>query len=152
MKPFKNWLESQGYSTATVVDYRRKQDVFLSWMGKEKLSLNRVQYKDLLDLIRHCRSLGHSRRTTNTILRVVNLYYKYRIDAGETLENPAIGLHIKGTTRRLPHDLLEWEDLVKIRKDYEAINAKTKRNKIILGLLIFQAVTIEELENWNQST
>jgi integrase/recombinase XerD len=143
---FKNYLKAQGYSVATVKDYLRKQDIFLSWTGKEKLYLHQIEYKHLLDLIRYCRSLGHSRRTTNTILRVVNLYYKYRIEYGEILENPAIGLHIKGTVRRLPHDLLEWEMLENIHREYETDNAKTKRNKAILGLLIFQAITIEELE------
>ena len=99
---FRDYLEAQGYSKATVKDYLRKQEVFLSWMGEEKLSLHQVQYTNLLDLVRHCKMQGHSRRSTNTILRVVRLYYKYRIEAGEPLENPAIGLHVKGRCKASP--------------------------------------------------
>jgi len=153
MSTFKDYLKTQGYSKATVTDYGRKNEIFLSWMGQEKLSLHQVQYTNLLDLVRHCKIQGHSRRSTNTILRVVRLYYKYRMEAGEPLENPAIGLHVKGRGQRLPHDLLEWEDppngvtgLERLYREYEVTDTKIQRNKTILGLLIFQALTVEELE------
>jgi integrase/recombinase XerD len=46
----------------------------------------------------------------------------------------------------LPHDLAEYEELVKLYEDYQVKDIRDQRNKVILGLLIFQALTIEELE------
>jgi integrase/recombinase XerD len=142
MNSFKDWLKAQGYRLSTVNAYEKKSRVFLDWLGREKLSLGQVEYRHLLELIRHCRNNGHSRKSVNTLLRIVQLYYKYR----KQDENPALGLHIKGETRRLPHDLLEWEALTQLHESYQADTLITKRNKVLLGILIYQAIRIQELE------
>jgi integrase/recombinase XerD len=142
MSSFRDWLIAQGYRPATVKSYEKKSRVFLDWLGREKLTLAQVEYPHLLELIRYCRNDGHSRKSVNTLLRIVQLYYKYR----KQEENPAIGLYIKGEVRRIPHDLIEWEALVQLHQEYPATTIKTKRNKVILGILIYQAIRIQELE------
>jgi len=142
MSSFKDWLIGQGYRPATVKSYEKKSRVFLDWLGENKLSLPQVEYPHLLELVRQCRNNGHSRKWVNTLLRIVQLYYKYR----KAEENPAIGLYIKGEVHRIPHDLIEWEALEQLHQQYPDDTIKTKRNKVILGILIYQAIRIQELE------
>ena len=142
MNSFRDWLQAQGYRMSTVNAYEKKSRVFINWLGENKLSLSQVEYPHLLELIRHCRGNGHSRKWVNTLLRIVQLYYKYQ----KQEENPAIGLYIKGEVRRIPHDLIEWEALIQLHQCYKAETLKTKRNKALLGILIYQAVRIQELE------
>ncbi len=142
MDSFKDWLQARGYRPRTVNAYEKKSRIFLDWLGKEKLSLHQVEYPHLLELIRYHRNKGHSRKWVNRLLRIVQLYYKYR----KQKENPAIGLYIKGEVRRIPHDLIEWDALIELHQSYQAETLKTKRNKAILGLLIYQAIRIHELE------
>ncbi len=48
--------------------------------------------------------------------------------------------------RTLPHDLLEKEELEELYNCYQIKDSRTHRNKVILGLLIYQGLKREELE------
>jgi integrase/recombinase XerD len=65
---------------------------------------------------------------------------------GKIKSNPAQGIYIRGIARRLPHDLAEYSELIKLYENYPIKDIRDQRNKVILGLLIFQALTIEEIE------
>jgi integrase/recombinase XerD len=143
---FKTYLESKGYQLTTVKAYSDDLQEFIEWTTKEKLSVNAVQYKHLLELIKHVRRKGRSKRNANKMLRGVDLYYRHLIEEGKATENPANGLRVKGATRRIPHDLVEMEDLVKMYQSYPSGALKMQRNKTILSLIVHQALSAEELK------
>jgi integrase/recombinase XerD len=68
------------------------------------------------------------------------------VKAKKIKSNPAQGVYIRGIARRLPHDLARYDELTALYENYSVNDIRDQRNKVILGLLIFQAVTIEELE------
>jgi site-specific recombinase XerD len=45
----------------------------------------------------------------------------------------------------VPHDLLEWEELEQLYKDFKTVGIAGKRNKIILSLIIYQGITTGEI-------
>lgn len=146
MKTFKDYLKTKNLRPRTIEAYHREQKKFLAWLEAENLDVKNVEYKDLLKLIRHSRASGRSRNETNKQLRGARLYYDYLIARGKLTDNPVVGLTVKRDRRRIPHDLLEWEELEQLYQSYEVTNSITQRNKVILGLLIYQALTLEEIE------
>lgn len=143
---FKAYLESKGYQPTTVKAYSDDLQEFIDWTQKERLSVNAVQYKHLLELIKYVRRKGRSKRNANKMLRSVDLYYRHLIEEGKGTENPANGLRVKGTTRRIPHDLVEMEDLIKMYQAYPSGTLTMQRNKTILSLIVHQALSAEELK------
>jgi site-specific recombinase XerD len=81
----------------------------------------------------------------------------------EGLDNPCSNIKIKGIKRKVLHDILKLEELEKLYEDYktETIIEKSetikaippqhlqtlarKRNKIIVGLIVYQGVRSEEI-------
>src|SRR5690606_15093273 len=59
--------------------------------------------------------------------------------------NPAINLHLKGIRQKLPSDIIDFDELENLCQSFETTTNREKRNKIILGLLVYQGVTTEEL-------
>lgn len=64
---------------------------------------------------------------------------------GRRASNPARGIHVRGERRRLPHDLLTIEQLDVLYQSYLVGSSARERNKVILGLLVYQAITTGEL-------
>ena len=77
---------------------------------------------------------------------------------GDINDNPASNIEIKGIKRRKLHDTLNAKELEEVYKSYpselvikknappqKANQLARKRNKIILGLIIYQAIRSEEL-------
>lgn len=147
MSTFNDYLTAKNLKPKTVKAYAREAEKFLQWLEQEHLTLNQVDYKTLLQLIRQNRAAGRNRQEVNKQLRGARLYFNYLIEAGKATDNPVSGLYVKGDRRRLPHDLMEWEDLENVYQSYEATNPITQRNKTLLGLLIYQALTLEDIEH-----
>jgi integrase/recombinase XerD len=143
---FKEYLEAKGYQPTTVKAYSNDLQEFIDWTQQEKLSVKAIQYKHLLELISYVRRKGRSKRNANKMLRGVDLYYRHLIEEGKASENPANGLRVKGATRRIPHDLVEIEDLEKMYRTYPSGTLKMQRNKTILSLIVHQALSAEELK------
>jgi integrase/recombinase XerD len=64
----------------------------------------------------------------------------------ERKSNPAIGIHLRGNPRTIPHDLFTRKELDHLYENYRVLDARTHRNKVILGILVYQGLTREELE------
>jgi integrase/recombinase XerD len=61
-------------------------------------------------------------------------------------QNPAANLYLRGETERIPHDLLEKEMLDMLYEKYQIYDERTQRNKVMLGLYIYQGITTDELK------
>ena len=64
---------------------------------------------------------------------------------GEAEKTPAAGIYLKGRKTSVPHDLLDREALDQLYENYHVTDEREQRNKVILGLLICQGLTNEEL-------
>jgi integrase/recombinase XerD len=86
---------------------------------------------------------------------VVRHYYNFLKYTGQTCgehgrrtikNNPAAGLYIRGRQRTIPHDLLTADQLEEMYNGFKQRGIAGKRNKIMLGLLIYQGLNTNELE------
>ena len=105
----------------------------------------------------NCRR-GNERQTIQQYVVAIRHYYSHLIYEGDMNDNPASNVEIKGIKRRKLHDTLNSKELEQVYKSYpteleikknsppQKLNQLArKRNKIILGLIIYQAVRSEEL-------
>jgi integrase/recombinase XerD len=141
---FSKHLEKQGYEPNTIRQFTNYTAYFFNWKDRQGLSL--VQYIDLLTFIGQCRSDGGSTKLINRKLSAIRKYYEYLQLNDKNIKNPASGLSLKGKRKGIPGNLLEKEELARLYEGYQVYDLRTARNKVILSLLINQALTTGELK------
>jgi len=146
MQSFKDYLTEKQFSESTVKIYENGTKDFLEWITTHQYSMENIRYADLMSYIKHSLKKGKSKVNVQHQLLAIRHYFNYLVKAKKIKSNPAQGVYIRGIARRLPHDLAEYDELTKLYENYPVNDIRDQRNKVILGLLIFQAVTIEELE------
>jgi integrase/recombinase XerD len=146
MKSFKEYLTEKQFSESTIRIYENGTKDFLEWIEKHQYPIENIRYVDLMNYIKHSLKKGKSKVNVQHQLLAIRHYFNYLVKVKQIKSNPAQGVYIRGIARRLPHDLAAYEELTKLYENYPVNDIRDQRNKVILGLLIFQAVTIEELE------
>ena len=146
LKGFKNYLQELGNGENTVRQKMNYAGYFLKWLESEHLQPEDARYNDLLNFIDYCKLEGKSKRHINSKLRSVRNFYEYLKKENPTIINPATNLHLKGIKQKLPSNTISFRELEKLYQPFEAKDNRSKRNKVILGLLIYQGVTTEELQ------
>jgi integrase/recombinase XerD len=140
---FKDYLHKKKLSPKTIISYQKQLENFTDWMEQENLQLNELAYTDLLKYISHLRQKSWASRTISHQLGIIRHYFDYKATTGEISANPAQNLTLKGITKSIPTDLLSEKELNAI---YQGYKPKHESYKIMLGLLIYQALTLGELE------
>ncbi len=145
LKSFSFHLKIKGYSPATIKQKTNYAGYFLSWIETERLAPETTRYTDMLSFMDHCRTNNFSKKHINTALLSVRNYFDYLKTESPELVNPATNLKVKGETRKVPNTSINYATLEKLYNDLETTDNRSKRNKTMLGLLIYQGVTTEEL-------
>lgn len=146
MASFENYLQETGFKPQTVYQHRKYACYFLAWVAETSLALEQITYTEILDFADHLKQGNKNVNLINRIMLAVRYYFTYLQSEQQISYNPAAGISLKGTIRTVPHDLLEKADLEVLYHDYEIKDERTHRNKVIVGLLVYQALTREELE------
>jgi len=147
LKSFKSYLQELGHDTNTIRQKMNYTGYFMKWLENEKLDITETKYNDLLVFIDHCRNTGKSKKHINSFLRAIRNYYEHLKQTDETLINPATNLYLRGERHKLPHDILTIETLESLYNSYPVIDNRTRRNKTMLGMFIYQGITTGELMN-----
>src|SRR5690554_6033242 len=142
----KDYLAKKGLQPTTVKCYENylKRHYF-PYFEKKDMALEKVNYTDLLGYINDLQEKDFSVNYINHILSAVRHYYNYLKTTKEVTKNPAAELFIKGAVRRIPHDLFSTEKLEEIYTEFNQNGIAGKRNKILLGLIIYQGLNTTEL-------
>lgn len=144
LKSFDKWLRKQDYAKTSIRPFLNYVGCFLDYTERENLEINQVRYSDMLEFIKQCRKkdgIG----LLNRKLGAVRKYYEWLQFSGEVEKNPASGIYLKGRRKGIPHDLLDGKTLERLYEHYQITDERSQRNKMILGLLIRQGLTNEEL-------
>jgi len=145
LKGFKAYLHELGNGKDTIRQKSNYAGYFLKWLESEGLQPEDTRYNDLLSFIDYCKTEGKSKKHINSKLRSIRNFYEYLKRQNPKIINPAVNLNLKGTHRKVISGVIDFKELENLYQTYKAETARTKRNKIILGLLIYQGVTTEEL-------
>jgi len=145
LESFESWLRQKHYGKSTTRQKSNYAGLFLAWLESENLQIKEVRYKNMLSFIDYCNLESLSKKQINTILLAIRNYYDSLKESDPKLINPAQNLRVKGEVRRHPISIIKYQKLEQIYSNYQAATDRDKRNKVILGLLIYQGLTTEEL-------
>ena len=143
---FTEWLKKRNYANDTIRADSNYTASFLAWTIQQQTQITEITYNELLTYIDHCTTQGESKTLLNRKLSAIRKYYDYLLYKGKATKNPATGLFIKNKQHTVPSNLLTIEELTAIYENYQVIDLRSQRNKVIIGLLVFQALTREEIE------
>jgi integrase/recombinase XerD len=143
---FTEWLKKRHYANDTVRADTNYTAGYLAWLKQQQIEETEATYNELLTFVDHCTTGGDSKALINRKLSAVRKYYEYLLYKGKATKNPATGLFIKNKQHTVPSNLLTPEELTAIYDNYQVTDLRSQRNKVIIGLLVYQGVAREELE------
>jgi integrase/recombinase XerD len=153
LKSFETHLKELGYGKDSIRQKTNYLGCFLNWLENERLKPENVRFNDLLNFIESCFAQFDTKKLINSKLRSIRNYYEYLKTENENIINPAANLHLKGEPRKIISGVIEFKELETLYQSYppggglkKSETLREKRNKVILGLLIYQGITTEELK------
>ena len=161
MSSFRKYLEAKGKANQTAYRYWRDAVELIEWSEKENIEIENLRYNDLLLYIKELQKKGNVQRTIQTKIGSLKHYFKWQIAEEKRTDNPAINVVIKGIHRKKLYEILTKKELEKLYEDYqipkkedypksiintfEAAQLSRKRNKVIIGLMVWQGLGSGEL-------
>jgi len=154
MITYKDYLEKENYSKTTIESYCKAKSRFIEWTTKHHTTPEQIDYKTLLKYIKHLQRKGNTKKTINHKTGILKSYFNYLISEHYRSDNPAENITIKGIKRTINYNLLEADELEDLYYSFETENIKdnyhkltAKRNKIIVGLMVYQGLNTTELKH-----
>ncbi len=136
-------LRTEGYSPSTIRAYINYTSDFLFYLRENFLSEKKVKRTDLHSYIAKCKSSGDSPKLINRKVAAVRKYYRYLQKRGIISGNPADGLYLRTRKKSIPTGMLNEAELKLLYESYQVTDLRTVRNKVILSLMINQAITTD---------
>lgn len=158
---FKEWLILKRYSPATAATTARVVEYFRSWAAGESITdMEEICYQDAMMFINWSSKHGASQKTIANYLLHIRKFYQFLISEGAVKENPVAHIKVQGIKRKVYHDILKTEELHLLYNQYPTTITtepgknippqqknilSRRRNKVILSLLIYQGLRVEEV-------
>ena len=132
------------YTPATAKAYAREVDIYLS----NYPSASSAVYADITAYLGALRKRYRSVATLNRILAAIKVYYDYLCDAGIRTDHPARSILLKDKRSRdiQLQDLFTTDELELLLHKKERYNDLDYRNKVLISLLVYQALHPAEME------
>ncbi|TWF40346.1 integrase/recombinase XerD [Chitinophaga polysaccharea] len=136
------YLESH-YTPATVESYHREITIFLSSYP----SASMATYADLISYLGVLRERYNNAATLNRILCSIKVYYDYLCCTSRRSDHPARSILLRDQRSRdvQLQDLFTGEELERLLDRKERYQALYYRNRVLMGLLIYQGLKPQEI-------
>jgi site-specific recombinase XerD len=160
LNDFSEYLIAKGYSgksASSIVNSTQRFIIWLQTVNTEHITIN---YNDVMAYIKHLQRRSIKAITIQLETSHIKKYLNYLVQAGIIPHNPVLTLKLKHTKSKTLHHIISPEELENIYKSYstqhkqhliappQQLNTQTrKRNKILLGLIIYQGLTAEDIAN-----
>jgi len=143
MKTLTAYLKEH-YTADTVKAYEREIQIFLGNVPHAKKAL----YSDVVNYLGILRKRYSNSKTIKRTLAGIKVYYDYLNHTGQRRDNPAksIRLRDKRSDDIQLQDLFTSEELESLLSRKERYANLALRNKVLMGLLIYQALHPGEIE------
>ena len=143
MKNFEKYFTKRGYHPNTIRSYCNLLKQYQRWCKANCIDSEAATLEELYDYQSHCRDRGLKTRTIRE--RIIMLKHYYRSISRE--DNPALLIRTEKEEKKLPKGMMDEEMLMEL---YLAALPRTltqKRDKVMLGLVLFQGLRRNELAN-----
>ncbi len=142
IEKMKDYLRSKSYQKRTVEGYTRVGKIFMEWLKSEGLKLGNLSYPDAMKWVGYRQGKGISSRTINHEILAINHLY-----TSQEKTSPLAELRLRGVRQKAVYYEVEYIDLENLYRQYNESGLSGKRNKVILGMVIYQGLKRVELEN-----
>lgn len=158
---FKEWLLLKRYSPNTAATTIRVIEYFRGWAATENMfELEEICYQDAMMFMQWSSKHGASQKTIANYLNHIRKFYQFLMSEAIVKENPVAHIKVQGIKRKVYHDILNTEELQQLYQNYpttiehepgKQIPPQQKniisrrRNKVILSLVIYQGLRVEEI-------
>lgn len=162
LQSFEYYLREENLTERTIFEHLRNVERFAEWLKQNdeiadesvQAEIMRLRYNDLLQYVQYMKNKGLCVPTQNIRINSMRKYFEHLKQESQVEVNPARRLFIKGAVKKITHNPLSYLELEQLYHEYikpwEFYKYKRQRiaherNKVILGLMIFQAVHGGEL-------
>lgn len=150
---FDEYLILKGLSNQTQETIRYIVNRYALWAEDENIELVNITYNDIVAYLNYCKKKGNKQRTLQVIVGGIKHYYNFLMNENEITDNPCTNVDIQGIKRKILYETFSPEQLENIYKTFAESPVPAgigsvltkKRNKILLGLIIYQGIRTEEL-------
>ncbi len=167
---FRDYLLQKGLSTNTIESYKKDVEKFMKWSKQENQPVENMRQGDILSYVQ-IKKISNSQRSISLMVNSLKHYFNYLIAIGILSENPVIQIQIKGVKRRSLYHILSKEELENLYENFgtteksasseprkgenqnwfKSSELVSKRNKVILGLIIYQGLGTAELNRLEET-
>ncbi|WP_281986983.1 tyrosine-type recombinase/integrase [Aquimarina aggregata] len=150
---FASYLYDKKYSEHTIKVYLIKNDRFMAWLQEQGIKAARIDYKRLLQYVKFLHTKKYKRASINGELNAIKQYFDYLVNESYRTDNPAKGLVVKGEQKKVLYNLLSSDILEDLYYSYPTdhknsfIQASLQRDKVLLGFMVYQGITAQEVCN-----
>lgn len=145
MQDFERHLHQYGYRLNTIRGIIGGTRLYLTWCNQNSINNQEATYSDVLNYLEHVQERIKNKRTLSSKIQAIRVYYNYLIRQSIRDTNPLIDLRIKNNIRQLPHNILPYDKLQTLYTHLNGEGIAGKRDRIIIGLAIWQALTTGEI-------
>jgi integrase/recombinase XerD len=142
---FNQYLKKLQQTQKSIASCERAANRFLDWLKKQSIQPEQVSYADVLAYMKHCQKNGAAQRTVQHYLNMVKHFFDYLIKEGKVKTNPVAGIKVQGVKRKTLYHIFQPKELHAIYNSIEIKTLADKRDKVMLGLLVYQGLKTEEL-------
>jgi len=142
---FIEYLKANGYTNRTITIMKRTIRFYEQWLEREQLEAEQATYRDILSYIKYQQNQGVTQRTIQHYLVSIRHYYDYLIEARKVVQNPVTGIKVQGVKRKILYHIFQPHQLNAIYNSHKDETLKGRRDKVILGLLVYQGLRAEDL-------
>ena len=142
---YETWL-NRYYRINTIRGLLGILDRFTQWCETENIKAEQCSYTELIEYIKYCTNKGLAKRTINLNITALKKWFDYLTEINQREDNPTAELRIKNQMHKVVHDVIPYQDIENIYKQYPAKGIIGKRNKAVLSLIIYQGVNTGELK------
>ncbi|OEJ99371.1 hypothetical protein A8C32_09425 [Flavivirga aquatica] len=146
---YTHYLEKNGYNEKTIITYQRNVTRFNKWCVSYGTTAETIDYKTFLKYIEYLRKGKLKPITLKTYVGNLKTYFDYLVEGNYRAQNIIKELNIKGVKKSVISNYLEYEELEGLYYSYPINKGKEiarKRNKIIIGLLVYQGLNTRDLQ------
>lgn len=160
LKAFTSHLQAKGYSQKSRLNYIRVYIKFRTWIAEQSLKIEELGYSDAMAYIQHLQTTNVKSITVQRYIGCLKIIFNYWVDTKLIEHNPIQQFNLKGVKRKTTYNVLSAEELEQVYKEFnQQVDSKKQysqrmikeqtlclqRDKVILGLLIYQGLKAEEL-------
>lgn len=157
---FKSYLRNIELSPSTREMYYLHAMNFITFLDKDNTEVENCTEKEIMLYLQSLQKQDLSQQTKKLRIYAIKHFYDYLIETGKTTENPAKRIKLKGIPKQKVYLNLTVQELQSIYQNYEIplptdekshhnwfnnYRISKERNKVILGLLIYQGITTAEV-------